>query len=454
MGNKVRLTEQGLRQLIRRIVEEVDGEFYKISPQEYLDLLKLSGYHGKGISKLPKFQGKPLWITGDLKLHNTPTDSLGNVGYIDGSLDISNTKISDISNINVKKHVWDSGTPIERKRLALELQKKKDEMDVLRANNEWDINDTDELGLKANALFKHLVSEGLDVLDDEGRERLSNLKIELDKLQDEYNNVEDSELVSDLYDKITDLEGDIEGLENENNDVYLLSPNRYSTYGLQSFEVLSPEFRNVVYSVGTYDEMDESALNYAKSYIDEVGIDGFNQGFIDDYIDTDYVRSYFSDWYEDDVRQNPEVYFSEDDYELTSAQEDRRDVLENEIAEYEERQSNLESEIEDPDEYSRMYDQIQNHIDSLQEELDDIVPDDEPTEAMIEEKVESMLDDVERNPIYYIKEYGANIKDFIDENALAQGLVDTDGWGIMNSYDGQYDEVTVAGRDFYIMRVE
>ena len=261
-------------------------------------------------------------------------------------------------------------------------------------------------------------------------------------------------MVSDLYDKITDLEGDIEGLENENNDVYLLSPNRYSTYGLQSFEVLSPEFRNIVYSVGTYDEMDESALNYAKSYIDEVGLDGFNEGFIDDYIDTDYVRSYFSDWYEDDVRQNPEVYFNQNDYELTSAQEDRKDVLENEIAEYEERQSNLESEIEDPDEYSRMYDQIQNHIDSLQEELDDIAPDDEPTEAMIEEKVDSMLEDVERNPIYYIKEYGADIKDFIDGDALAQGLVDSDGWGIMNSYDGQYDEVTVAGRDFYIMRVE
>jgi hypothetical protein len=454
MGNKVRLNEEGLRQLIKRIVEEVDGEYYKISPEEYLDLLKLSGYHGRGISRLPKFQGKPLWITGDLKINNTSTDSLGNIGVVDGSLDISNTKISDISNIKVKKHVWDSGTPIERKRLAAELQKKKNEMDVLRANNEWDINDTDELGLKANALFKHLVSEGLDVLDEESQERLTNLKIELGKLQDEYNNVEDSELVSDLHDKITDLEGDIEGLENENNDVYIISPNRYSTYGLKSFEILSPEFKNVVYSVGTYDEMDEAALEYAKSYVDEVGIDGFNQGFIDDYIDTDYVRSYFSDWYEDDVRQNPEVYFNENDYELTLAQEERKDQLENEISEYEERQSNLDSEIEDPDEYSRMYDQIQDHIDSLQEELDNITPDDEPTEEMIEEKVEGMLDDVERNPVYYIKEYGANIKDFVDGDALAQGLVDTDGWGIMNSYDSQYDEVTVAGRDFYIMRVE
>ena len=97
MGNKVRLTEQGLQQLIKRIVEEVDGEYYKISPEEYLELLKLSGYHGQGISRLQKFQGKPLWITGDLRISNTSTDSLGNVGYVEGSLDISNTKISDIS---------------------------------------------------------------------------------------------------------------------------------------------------------------------------------------------------------------------------------------------------------------------------------------------------------------------------------------------------------------------
>lgn len=454
MTNKVRLTEQGLQQLIKRIVEEVDGEYYKISPEEYLELLKLSGYHGKGISRLPKFQGKPLWITGDLRISNTSTDSLGNVGYVEGSLDISNTNISDISKINVKNHVWDGGTTVQRKRLAAELQEKKDKMDVLRDNDEWNINDTDDVGLKANALFKYLVSVGLDVLDEEDQEKLSNLKIELDKLQDKYNNVEEPELVSDLYDEISDLEGDIEGLENENNDVYLLSPKKYSTYGLQSFEVLKPEFTDMVYSVGTSDEMDDAALTYAKNYIDEVGLDGFNRGFIDEYIDIDYLRSYFSDWYEDDIRQNPEIYFSEDDFKLTQKQEEEKTRLEQEIEEYEERQSNLDFDTEVPEEFHRMYDQIQDHIDSLQEELDNITPDYEPTEEMIEELLESRLNDVEDSPIYYIKEYGADIKNFIDEDALAQGLVDSDGWGVMNGYDGDYEEVTVNGQDFYVMRVE
>ena len=118
MRKKIVLTESDLRKLVRNIVEQVEDEFYKISPEEYLELMKLSGYHGKGISKLPKFQGKPLWITGDLRLNNTPTDSLGNVGYIDGTLDITHTNVSDISGIKVKRYVWDSNTPIERKRKA------------------------------------------------------------------------------------------------------------------------------------------------------------------------------------------------------------------------------------------------------------------------------------------------------------------------------------------------
>jgi hypothetical protein len=180
MRKKIVLTESDLRKLVRNIVEQVEDGFYKISPEEYLELMKLSGYHGKGISKLPKFQGKPLWITGDLKLNNTPTDSLGNVGYVDGRLDISNTNVSDISGIKVKNYVWDSGTPIERKRKARELAIKMADGEERRQNNEWSIDDTDDEGLKANALFKWLVGNGdLEELDDEQKEILKNLKIEL-----------------------------------------------------------------------------------------------------------------------------------------------------------------------------------------------------------------------------------------------------------------------------------
>ena len=140
--------------LLSLIKEQSEEEYYKISPQEYTELLKLSGYHGQGISRLPKFQGKPLWITGDLDISSSPVDSLGNVKYVDGSLNISRTKISNIDGITVKKHVWDSGSPREAKRLAAELREKRLEGNRRRLSKQWDIEDTDDEGMKANALFK------------------------------------------------------------------------------------------------------------------------------------------------------------------------------------------------------------------------------------------------------------------------------------------------------------
>ena len=88
MGKKLTLTESELRKVIRQIVEQTEDEYYKISPEEYIELMKYGSYHGKAITKMKKFQGKPLWITGDLNLEGTPTDSLGNVAYVDGNLNI------------------------------------------------------------------------------------------------------------------------------------------------------------------------------------------------------------------------------------------------------------------------------------------------------------------------------------------------------------------------------
>ena len=72
---------------------------------------------------------------------------------------------------------------------------------------------------------------------------------------------------------------------------------------------------------------------------------------------------------------------------------------------------------------------------------------------MIDTKVAELVRDVRRDPLDYLKNYGLDIKEYIDEDELAQGLVDSDGWGIMNSYDGQYDTEEVNGVTYYIMRV-
>jgi hypothetical protein len=99
-----------------------------------------------------------------------------------------------------------------------------------------------------------------------------------------------------------------------------------------------------------------------------------------------------------------------------------------------------------------VYYDFENQIETLQEELDNIEVDTDPTEDMIDNKVADLVRSVRRDPLDYLKDYGFDIKDYIDEDELAQGLVDSDGWGVMNSYDGNYDSEEVNGVTYYIMR--
>jgi predicted nucleic acid-binding Zn-ribbon protein len=454
MGSKIILTNKDLHQIVKQIKEQVEGDYYKISPEEYIQLMSLGSYHGKAITKMKKFQGKPLWITGDLNLDNTPTDSLGNVGYIDGSLNISRTNVSSIEGTNVKGWVADSNSPRERIRERQELNAKLTEQESLREDDEWDLSNGDETGEKAHALFENLVNNGeIDLLSDEDKEKLNTLRSKLQDLEQEYEGLDDNDdRAYEVQEAIDETQTEIEELEENDADVYMMYPHpRYTHYGLQQFEVLIPGFKDRVYTVGTEEEMDEAALQYAKSYIDDVGADGFNESFIEDYLDVDAIVNMAEEDYEYQIRDYPEGYFSEDDFELTEEQERRIEELESQIGDLEQEQNELDTDRED---YDELYEDFQNHIDALQEELDNIEVDTEPTEDMIDNKVAEYVRDVKRDPLEYLKNLGSPIKEYIDEDALAQGLVDSDGWGVMNGYDGQYDSEEVNGATYYIMRVQ
>ncbi len=452
MGNKIVLTNNDLHQIVKQIKEQVEGDYYKISPEEYIQLMSLGSYHGKAITKMKKFQGKPLWITGDLNLSSTPTDSLGNVGYVDGSLNISRTKISGLGNTKVKSWVSDSDTPREKNREKEELNAKLTIQESLREEDEWNLSNGDETGEKAHALFDNLVNNGeIEPLSDEDKEKLTILRRKLQDLEEEYDALDDNdERVSELQDAIDETDVEIEELEENDVDVYMMYPQpRYTHYGLTQFEVLIPGFKGNEYSVGTEEEMDEAALQYAKSYIDDVGADGFNESFIEDYLDVDAIVNMAEEDYDYQVRDYPDSWFSESDYELTYEQEQRIEQLESQIEDLEQQKLELDSDDENYYDYEE---DLDNQIEALQEELDSIEVNTEPTEEMIENKVNELVRDVRRDPLDYLKNYGLDIKEYIDEDELAQGLVNSDGWGIMNSYDGQYDSEEVNGVTYYIMR--
>lgn len=451
MDKKMLLTNKELRQIVERIVEQVEGDYYKISPEEYRQLMELGSYHGKAITKMKRFGGKPLWITGDLNLDNTPTDSLGNVGYVEGNLNISSTKVSTIGDTKVKGYVSDYRSPRERIREKKERDDKLAQLEVLRDNNEWDLEQGDETGEKAHALFQWLENNGeIEPLSDDDKEKLVILRQKLEDLNKEYDETEDEDKVVELLNDIDNTQEEIDELEENNVDVYMMYPTRYTYYGLQQFEVLIDGFKDQEYTVGTEEEMDGAALKYVENYIDDVGVDGFNESFIEDYLDVDAIVNMAEEDYEYQIRDYPDGYFSEDDFELTEEQERRIEELESQIADLEQEQNELDTDRED---YDELYEDFQNHIDALQEELDNIEVDTEPTEDMIENKVAEYVRDVRRDPLDYLKNLGLPIKEYIDEDELAKGLVASDGWGTMNSYDGNYDSQEVNGVTYYIMRV-
>lgn len=452
MSRKLRLTESELYKVIKQIIKETEDEYYRISPEDYLDVMRYASYNGNVFRKMKQYGGKPLYITGDLDLGGKDVKDIGPIAYVDGSLDIRNTKVSDLGGLQVKKYISDGGSPRERIREKQELNAKLGEQESLRDSDEWALEQGDETGEKAHALFDNLVNNGeIEQLSDEEKEKLTILRRKLQDLEQEYEGIDDNdERAYELQEIIDETQTEIEELEENNADVYMMYASRYTHYGLQQFEVLIPGFKDREYTVGTDEEMDDAALQYAVSYIDDVGADGFSESFIEDYLDVDSIVNMAEEDYDYQVRENPESYFSDDDYELTSEQEERIEQLESQIEDLEQQKLELDSDDENYYDYEE---DLDNQIEALQEELDNIEVDTEPTEDMIDNMVESLVRDVRRDPLDYLKNYGLDFKEYVDEDALAQGLVHSDGWGIMNSYDGQYDTEEVNGVTYYIMRI-
>jgi predicted RNase H-like nuclease (RuvC/YqgF family) len=456
---KILLNENQFKRLIELLKEQdEDDEYYRISPKDYKTLIR-KGYYQSEVTMVKKFKGKPLYITGDLDLSDMPEmTSLGNVAVVDGRLTISDTKISDISKTEVKGYVFDWGTPIQKRRIAREEQEKKELAQERKEDGEWDLDnpDIDEKGLMANALYLYLVNKGeLDEMDEDTKEEIESLKERLEELNTRYEDVDgvlEPEEVSPLADEISELEDEIYDLTNDITDVYNIIPIRYEYYNMSKFEVVG--HRGKEYAVGTMTDAENSAIDYMKSLLDDIGLEGIN---LRRYVDEDQVRNEMREYYEDSIRDSPESWFDSDDFELTEEQEERKEQLENYISQLEEQQSNLEDEIEDPDEYSKKYDEIQELIDNAQEELDGIEPDTEPTEEMIEDKVESLVDS--EDPIDYLTNMGSDLKDYVDIDEIAEDMADEDGIGILSNYNGQYDEQTVTTSNgqrysFIVMRIE
>ena len=346
---------------------------------------------------------------------------------------------------------------LERLRIQNILNQRRADAQERRESGEWDLGpDCPEEGLKAHALLNWLEGNNdVEVKTNEDKIEIQRLKDEIERLENEYDNSED--VRTDLLDEKETLEDELDTLESK-IDVYNVVPTG-THYDMTEFEIIDSDVEGRRYAVGTQGEVDTSAYDYVEGLIDDIGYDGFNQGFARGYIDGEAVASYAEDVYNDDVRDNPDSYFDDSERQLSSEQDEKIEILDSRIEQTEELIERLENEMtgDDDSDIEEQIDELNDKITEYKDEIEEIEadPEGEFPDDLIDEKVSDLVSDVRNDPEEFMETFGLNWEDYIDKDEFIQGVIDSDGYGsCLSSYDGDVDEEYVQEKLFYVIRID
>ena len=289
------------------------------------------------------------------------------------------------------------------------------------------------------------------------RRRVAQLRAEADerKEEDSWNleNEPDQEGVyaNAVFEVMVDNYG-VSVDEEEGESIYDLVPSQYSHYDLPTFEWVGDDDTGITFAVGTWDEAWQAAKEYMEGLWDDQGADGWGNSFIESHIDENEVREYFYDMFEDDVNNNYESYFDTDELPLSDQQESQVAKLKEEAEELDEITKNVD-DIYNEDEVELAEDRW-NEID---DEITDIEsdPEGEPTYEQIEDMVNSRVDDAMYDMMASMTDYGLDISDYVDKDALFESAIDSDGVGnSLSGYDGDDNEVMIGDTWYHVFRTE
>jgi hypothetical protein len=351
----------------------------------------------------------------------------------------------------------------ERERLQrLEIQRilqgKREEAEERRLDNEWELGpDCPEDGLKAHALLNWLNDNtDVEMMTNQDRGEIVRIQNEIERLETEYDN--DEEVRQDLLDEISNLEDELSELEKK-IDVYNIIPVG-GYYDTTEFEVIDSDVEGRRYAVGTESEMKTSAYDYVDQLIDDIGYRGFNESFAMDYIDYKAVLEVAEEIFDQDVRDNPDVYLSDEDRMISDDQQEKIDILKMKISSAETMIERFEGEMdggEDDDELQERIDEMNERIEEMNDEITDIQdsPEGDWPEELIEDAIQDRLRDVNNNIMGFMEDFGLEWDNYMDKDAFIDGLIDADGYGhTLNSYDGTADEIRMQDEWYYVMRLD
>ena len=511
MKKVVRINESDLIEMIKNIIVEQDDsvEYEDFTPQEYIDLLKSVNYKAQAIPKFPDFKGKKIRVNGNLPLMGLKqVTNLGEL-IVTGDLNLRSSGIVNLEGVTVGGSLsyWDTPYSKEldrRKEMALRAEARQ-----RREDGEWDLNNSniDDEGLMANAVFDYMVQESdIEYLYGPEREELEDLERRMEELEERIDNEEDSEIVDELENEQNDLQSEIDELKDKDNDVYDLMPEG-SHYDLYTFRSIHNNSSGNIYAVGTEREADSSLEEYYDEMVSDLS--NFSKNTLSYHIDGDEVAEYYEEAIREWVMDDPENYdvsretSGSQDNEIKKLQNQKRflqietylissgarsplteegveslkyfkfnDYMNNIlVVEWSENKWQIyqngkkvesvtyEDEDEDgeheSDNESRV-EEIENEIEGIDEEIQDIRddPDGDLNESEIEEAVEDRLGEIKDDPMGWLDEMGDDYNYFIDRQSLLNDLVDENDYGVISSYNNEYDTVSVNDSTFVVMRID
>ena len=383
------------------IEQELNDEWVKLSPDEYVDLLDLVNGIGSRIKNIKGYKGKKIYITGNLRIPSTgiKITDIDSIDYVNGNLDIRDTDIKYFDKNKVEgnfsyygSEMWD----IERKQAN---QKKLAELDELRREDEWNINNGEDISIRTSLLFNKLQNDGT---------------------------VEEGE------------------------DKYFLYPELRERQR-QAFEWLGEDKFESTYTVYTEEEADLAAIQYVEELLDELGFTAFSSWVFENNIDEDETEYFLNDYYTDVVYESPGDWGVP--LELSDDQKKYLEITQKRI-------DKLQESLKQPNITEEEKQKIKKDIFDFEAIIDDIKENpegDEYDEDQIDEIVKSLVDENKDRILDFLDEigYGDEFKmNFIDKKGAAEDVINSDGYGVLSFYDGEVDEEYYDGETYYIVRNE
>lgn len=335
-----------------------------------------------------------------------------------------------------------------------------DNQDYLRYIKEWEIGPgMTEIASKANAVFQFLVNEGeLTPMDEDTQERLETLLKRKYELEKELEKNPDPAPAS-----ITQLEQinqEVEEIKEEYSDVYDLELQSEDDWGyLYRFFV---DKIQMGYVVGDEYDMEHAAKQYLEELYEDISVDSLPDWLLEDAVDKDSVVELFREMFEEDVNENPEDFLEDSDRDLSKEQQLEVQKIDFEMKDLNKKIAAFELAQKNEKDESKLkfieqtISKFENKKSILQEQREEITnsPEGDFNEDAIERQIKVQVEDVESDPLEYLRNFGLDKKNYLDMDRVYELILENDGFGVMSSYDGEVNEEIVNGDLFYIIRVE